>query len=416
MNDLDTTIKDLINSAVDRELEAPRAVPPLDRSRLAERPSAHPVARWSVPVLAAVVAALLAVGTLVTIGFERDKPSSPPGNSPSPAPSASASVSKSISPDREAAARAYSQALAGAREASEVAGVSVGPVSAQEAVQYKDSGLWSMPVPVPKPPALGKLYPITVRYVVGPVSKPASVAPDRLASVVSSDLHDGASGSCPQPFVARPGHTYLIHCRVDLQAGTVGKATFVDRELTGTTSATFNLNGPPVGKPPSKVVLPPWPSVSPALSNCVGPEPDPENFPTYAEAAAGAREASETAGVWVGPVSEQDAALHRDGVNAGPTIDDSAGSGGFPDKPVPGKRYRFTVKYVAHSAAPDTVLWLSFQRVASGSCPKPFLIQPNHTYLLRCEVTFLAAGGSSMWAAMRSPAGGSEAQQLTRPY
>lgn len=404
MTDLDTTIKALVNSAVDRELTGHRTAPPWDRSRLAERPeTAHPVTLWSIPVLAASVAALLAVGTVVAIGHDRDQRSNPAGNSASPAPSLSISTSRSTSPDEEAAARAYLEAMAGAREATEVAGVSVGPVSAEDAARYKDSGNWSMPGRAPNAPQPGKSYLITMRYVVGPVGELGSGLPGRLASVLSGELHDVASGSCPQPFMSRPGHTYLIRCQVSFRAGGIGRATFIERTLTGTVNYSFNLTGP-AGKAAGS-------ATSPSLSTSASQDPQSSAAREYSEAAAGAREATEVAEVSVGPLSAQDAATYGLTGDAGPFINLSGDASPFGTdfsrvELIPGKSYSLMLKYlVGPGAGPVAVLTMELQYVASGSCPGPLLVRPAHTYLIRCQVTYLTTAAGQLRVTRRTPTG-----------
>ncbi len=401
MNDLDRTIKHLVNSAVDVELTGHRTPPPLDRPGLAERPGPsrpHPVALWRVPALAASVAALLVAGTVLVIGHDGDRRPTPPAASASPTPS----VSQSTASDPSAAARAYREALARAREATEVAGVSAWPVFASNG-EWASSGVWSLDGPYLDAPAPGRIYTIAVRHVTGSAGKQASASPGQGASVVSGELLDGASGTCPRPFVTQPDRIYVIRCQVEFQAGAIGKVRFTSQDPTGTATYTFALN-----KSAGKAVTPSAsPSIdpTPALSNCIGSEPGPENAPTLPEAQAGAREASEVPGVTVVPVSEQDAALHRDGLDTGPTIDESLSTAGFPDKAQPGKTYWFTVKYVAHPGAdPVAVLRLSFQNVTVGRCPGPILVRAGHTYLLRCQVTLPARGGD-LWAALRSDSG-----------
>lgn len=241
MNDLE--IKTLINSAVDAELGGQRTAPPFEPAALAERDRpAHPLRLWSAPLLAASVAVLLAVGAMLAITLNREP--NHVGNPAGPAPSLSLSLSRSTNPDLEAANRAYAEAVAAAREATEVAGVSVGPVSAKDAAAYADSGSWSMPRAVPTRPEPGKSYSITIRYVVGPRPGTGGIAFGKEVSVVWGELRDVAAGSCPQPFLVRPAHTYLIHCQVTFRADTPGTAVFTDRNSTASNGATFYLPDP----------------------------------------------------------------------------------------------------------------------------------------------------------------------------
>ena len=369
MTDLDTRIKDLINSAVDHELDGHRTAPPLDRARLAERSEParpHPVALWRVPVLAASVAALLAVGTVLAISSDRDRRSNRLGPA-SPTPS----VSRSTDPAQDAAARAYAEAVAGAREASEVAGVSDRPVSAKDAVTYADAGAWIVLDVAPETPEPGKSYPITVRYVVGPsTGTNANVRSDEV-TVVSGELRDVAGGSCPQPFLARRAHTYLIHCQVTLRAGVHGTAAFLARSPGGTTGASFNL------------------------TDLTSSEKE-EALHAYSEAVASAPEASKVAGV-----SERAASADEP----------PAGEGfGTPDGPIarpePGRSYPLTLLYIPSSDAPAiSVLAVRFEDVAASRCPPAFRIRPAHDYLIRCEVTFRAGAAGMAYFDVTEPGG-----------
>ncbi len=381
MNDADTRIKDLINSAVDRELDGHRTAPPLDRFRLAERPPlAHPVARWSVPVLAAVVAALLTVGGMLAIGYERDQRSNPPANSISPAPTPS--VSRIPEMDLQQGPRAYEEAMAGAQEASEVAGVSVGPLSAEDAAQFKDSGLWSLSGAAPEAPELGKSYPITVRYLAGPS--------DEWVSIVSGELRDVASGSCPQPFRVRPGHTYLIRCQVTFLAGAVGKATFAKRSPWETVIYSFNL-GNSVSQSASSP--PPFNLAQEERSIIPGRA---EAAREYSKAVASAPEANKVAGVSDRPTTAEDGPMDGEGV-------------GMLDGPISApkrdKSYPLTLIYVPPADAPAiSVLAIEFVDVAAGRCPRAFRVRPGHAYTIRCQVTF------------RAGAVGMANYRLTEPY
>lgn len=372
MNDADTRIKDLINSAVDRELDAHRSAPPLDLSRLAEQPeparphlgaSASPaastslVARWSVPVLAAAVAALLTVGGMLAIGFERDQQVNPPANSPSPRPWATPSLSRSINPDPAVANRAYVEAAAGAREATEVAGVSIEPLSAKEAVRLKGSGALTAdaPIMVPEP---GKPYSFTVSYQAGPSDDPPTV--------LTTEVRDVASGSCAERFLAQPGHTYRIRCQVMLLAGITGKASLTAQEVDGKTIMSINLTDPA--------------KASPGPSSSMSSSPEQEAAARrYSEAVASAPEASKVAGVSDRPATAEEL---RSG--------EAMGSLDTPVlQPERGRTYPVTLLYIRSSAGPAiSVLAIEFEDVTSGSCPRAFRTRPGHAYVIRCQVVF----------------------------
>lgn len=386
MNDADTRIKDLINSAVDLELADHRSAPPLDRARLAGQPEParpHPVTLWSVPVLAAAVAALLTVGAMLAIGFERDQQANPPANSASPAPWASPSVSKIPELDPEEGPRAYEAAMAGAREASEVAGVSVGPLSAEDAARYKDSGLWSLSGPAPEAPEPGKSYPLTVSYLAGPS--------DEWVSIVSGELRDVASGSCPQPFRARPGHTYLIRCQVRFLADDDGKATFVERGPWETTIYTFDL-----GNPTSRSASSPPPFNLEQEENSIIPG-RAEAAREYSKAVASAPEASKVAGVSDRPTTAEDGPMvgEKVGMLDGPIL-----------APERDKSYPLTLIYVPPADAPAiSVLAIEFEDVAAGRCPSAFRIRPAHAYTIRCQVTFRAGAVGRAYYRLTEPDG-----------
>jgi hypothetical protein len=343
----DTRIQALINTAVDRELAGSRIAPPWDPALVPERRQAtHPVTRWSVPVLAASVAALLVAGTVMAIGHDRDRRATPAAHSASPTPSAAPSVSRSVNPDLAAANRAYAEAVAGAREATEVAGVSVGPVSAKDAARFKDTGLISggLNVIAPEP---GKTYSFTLSYLAGPSNKPLAVLTTEVDNVVS--------GSCAEPFLARPNHAYLIHCRATWLAGAIGKATLTLRTPSGTESGSMNLTDPAAN---------------------------------YTAALADAPEASTVAGVSDRPATTAERQRTADSVGSltHPITD-----------PEPGKSYPVTLLYVPSSAAPAlAVLKLRLEGVAAGHCPKAFRVRPAHAYQISCQVTFLP--GVRAWA------------------
>jgi hypothetical protein len=378
VNDTDTTIldariKDLVNSAVDVELTGHRSAPPLDLSRLAERPSPHPVAAWSVPLLAATVAALLAIGTMLIISSDRDRRSDPDSTSPTP------SISKSIDPGPNDSVTwcphpgpryATPTTLADvpdAPEATEVPGVSVGPVSAEDAAStyagqsVKFTGSAGPFVrdfrdlkPVP-----GKSYSFTLKYVVPEA--------ERSVSALLIVLRDVAAGSCPRPFLVRPGHTYLIRCEM----------TFLPESAGQLVITTIGSSG--------------WGEMVLPLSGEVGD-------------LAGIPEASKVAGVSVGPVSEQDDA-DLDSHLGQPYVRDFNGVKDYSGKPTPGKSYPFTVKYVvSRFQYPVSVVSMTFQDVASGSCPEPFLARADHTYLIRCRITFRAGAAGKLTLVSRTPA------------
>lgn len=387
MNDLDTTIKNLINSAVDLELADHRSAPPLDRSRLAARsPSASPLALWSVPVLAASVAALLAVGTVLTINHDRDRRSNPNQNSTSPAPS----ISKSTDPNASVAwcphpgpvypsTLTYPEATADAVEATEVAGVSVKPVSAEDTAAWSKSfgrplvKLTGSESPYTQDfrdlkPVPGKSYSFTLKYILPENGDPISV--------LSISLQDVAAGSCPRPLLVRPNHTYLIRCEVTFLPDATGQllVTEVNRSAPGSGAG-------------GTVVVP--------LSGQMG---DLARVP----------EANEVTGISVGPVSDQDDAYVRANVNS-PLISDFNGTKDFSGKTTPGKSYPFPVKYIVPRVAyPASVVSMTFQDVASGRCPEPFLVRADHTYLIRCQVTLRAGAAGKLAFHFRSLAGENE--------
>ncbi|MEO6503960.1 MAG: hypothetical protein ABIQ09_18890 [Jatrophihabitantaceae bacterium] len=407
MNDADTRIKDLINSAVDLELADHCSAPPLDRSRLAERsPSTSPVALWSVPVLAASVAALLAVGAILAINHDLDRRSNPPGNSASPTPS----MSKSTDPKSSLAwcprsgpvrptPTTYAEAAPGAPEATEVAGVSVsstdqdigspvypGPVDAYlETSTYPVSnaypvveisgypGRFSRDFPDLKP-VPGKSYPFTLKYTVPENGDPVSA--------LSIVLQDVAAGSCPKPFLVRPNHTYLIRGEVTFRPDAAGRLLFTELYPNGAVATVLPLSGPardPAKPEPTR----PQPQAAQARARA------------YLEAVAGAREATEVAGV----------SVSLTGQNA--SVTGLSRVGPFSDlyyaKVVPGKSYPFTVKYVMDPSEDITVVSVLLQHVASGSCPEPFLMRPHQTYLIHCQVTFGATTAGQVTVDYHSP-------------
>jgi hypothetical protein len=339
VNDLD--IKTLINSAVDAELAGHRVAPPIDLAAFADRRGpARAVRLWSAPLLAASVAVLLAVGAMLAITLNREQRSNQVGNSASPVPSASPSLSLSLStnPDQEAADREYAEAVAGAREATEVAGVTVEPLSAQETAQLKDSSTIRADADIMAPEP-GKTYSFTMSYLAGPSNKPPAV--------VTIEVQDIASGSCPQPFLARPGHAYRIRCQVVLLAAPTGQATLMARSPGSAASGVIDLIDPAKG---------------------------------YAAAVADAPEASTVAGVSDRPATaaERRRSVESLGLLEGPIA-----------APEQGRSYPMTFLYVPASNAPAiSVLAFTLEDVTAGRCPRPFRIRPAHAYSIRCQVTF----------------------------
>jgi hypothetical protein len=369
VNDID--LKTLINSAVDAELGGHRAVPPIDPAVLAERTGpTHAVRLWSAPLLAASVAVLLAVGAMLAITGNRDRNHT--ANPARPAPSVS--TSESVSTDLALANRAYAQAVAGAREASEVPGVSVGPLSAKDAARLKGTGLITGDVSGITSPQPDKAYSFTLSYLAGPSDEPPAV--------LTTEVRDVASGSCAQPFVARPGHAYTIHCQAMLLAGVTGKATLTLRSPTGTSSGSMNLTDPAM-YPTS-----PAPSASPGQA---------EAARAYAEALAGAPAASKVTGVSERPVTAEE--RQRTGETVG-GLDVPVAA------PKRGKSYPATLIYVPPSdAAAISVLKIRFDGVAAGRCPGPFRIRAAHAYLIRCQVTFRAGADGNAYYTLTGPHG-----------
>ncbi len=363
MNDTDTQdarIQQLVNAAVDRELAGSRIAPPWNPARLPERrPATHPVTRWSVPVLAASVAALLAAGTVVAIGHDRDRRATPAAHSASPTPSPSVSVSVSVStnPNLQAANRAYAEAVVTAMEPTEANGVSVGPLSAKDAARLKDTGLISGDISGITAPEPGKVYSFTLSYLAGPSDKPPAV--------LTTGVQDVASGSCAaQPFLARPGHSYQIQCHAMLMDGVIGKATLTLRTPTGTMAGSMNLTDP---------------------------------ARAYADAVANAPEASKVAGISERPASAEE--LRRGGGTVG--ILESA-----PLVPDPGRSYPVTLLYVPAPDAPSiTVLAIRLEDVPAGHCPRAFRARPAHAYIIHCQVTFQADTHGMAYYAETGPHG-----------
>jgi hypothetical protein len=358
VNDVD--IKTLINSAVDAELDGHRAAPPWDRAALAgRRGPAHTVRLWSAPLLAASVAVLLAVGAMLAITLNRGQNHVRNPAGPAPVPSMSLSQSTTEA-EPEEADRAYAEAMAGAREATEVAGVSVGPLSARDAARLKGTGLMTGDISSITTPKPGTTYSFTLSYLAGPS--------DDWPAVLTTEVQDVASGTCAQPFLVRPGHAYVIRCQAMLLAGVTGKATLTLRTPTGTTAGSLNLTDPP--KPP----------VLPSSSFSIPPS-QPVTAREYSEAVAAAPEASKVAGIEDQPVTNGEAERGEGfGVVDGPA-----------SVPDPGRSYSLTLLYVSGSDAPPvSVLAISIEDVAASRCPSAFRTRPNHSYNIRCQVTFRA--------------------------
>lgn len=382
MNDLD--IKTLINSAVDAELAGHRAAPPINPATLLERPGpAHAFRLWSAPLLAASVAMLLAVGATLAITLNRDhraKPDSDPAG-PSPAPS----LSWFTNPDLAEATRAYQEALATAVEATEAAGVTVGPLSARDAARLKGHGMFTGDVSSITAPTPGKTYSFTLSYLAGPSDDPPAV--------LTSEVQGVASGSCAQPFLARPGHAYVVHCQAMLLAGVTGKGTLTLRTPSGMSSGSINLTDP--AKYPA----------SPSASI----DPDQERAArAYAQAVASAPEASQVAGV-------SDRPAGADALENGEIV------GALEDPiflPEPGKSYQVTLRFVPPlSGSAITVLTTTIEQVSAWHCPPPFRSRPGHDYLIRCQVTFLphVMGVARFSTRGPTPAGDSTSMGISSP-
>lgn len=368
MNDLE--IKNLINSAVDRELADHRVAPPWQPTDAPHR-SGHPVTTWMLPVLAASVAALLVAVTVLAIGHGRSAQHAPPAHSASPAPT----PSRSLDPDQEAAEQAYIDAVVGAREATETAGVSVGPVSSEDAARYQDSALWTVPDAGPETPQPGRSYPIIIRYVVGPHTQPNG---DQV-SVLSGELRNVADGSCPPPFLVRPAHTYLITCQASFLPGSTGKAAFIDRNRTGTRGYGFDLGNP-----------------SSAATTTLSPERQ-QAARDYDTAVAAAPEAGTVAGVTDRLTTAEEA--QRSGESVG-LLD---GPVSAPEK---GRSYPVTLSYIPPADGPAvSVLTIRFEDVVRSRCPGPFRIRPGHAYRISCQATFRPGTAGLAYYDLRGPQG-----------
>jgi hypothetical protein len=361
----DADIKTLINSAVDGELAGHRTPPAWDRATLLERPgparSAPDPARsaptrraaaWTVPVLAASAAALLAAGSIVAINHSRDNRSNQVGPA-SPAPSVS--LSESVSTNRDKAAREYSEAVAAAApDPSKLAGVSISAISAADAARLKNSGALradSSSIANPQP---GKTYSFTMSYLSGPGESTA---------VVSIDVRDVASGSCPPPFLTRAAHTYRVRCQLEFLASAIGKAALTVRTPAGIASAEVNLSDP--AKHPAS------PSISPEEEQAAR---------EYSDALTSAPEARTVAGV-----SDQWASAEhlRSGAEGVGSLDTPVPA------PEPGRSYPVTLIYTPAADAPAiAVLAIRFEDVTTGRCPRAFRARRAHTYVIHCQVTF----------------------------
>lgn len=216
MTDLDTTIKKLINSAVDAELAGHRVAPPF---RQGAQPERRRPAGWVAPLLAAVVAALVALGSVVVVGDSRLHPSdrrtanragASGGNSATPGAISATALGRGVvtRPDPQVAARAYDRVAAIAPEATVAAGVQVDPVRS---------------APVPGGSDLVTNFSLPSLLTPGPtITLPPGLVPDGpgKAAVLSLlfDSSDDGVGTCPGPFLVRPHHTYLITCAMTSHA------------------------------------------------------------------------------------------------------------------------------------------------------------------------------------------------------
>jgi hypothetical protein len=336
----DLEIKTLINSAVDRELAGHRVAPPWEPAVVPHR-SGHPIGRWSLPVLAASVAALLVAVTVLAIGHGRSAQPAPPAQSASPTPT----PSRSLDPDQEAAEQAYIEAVNGAREATETPAVSVGPVSSKDAARYKDSGLWSVSDQV---------------------------------TVLSGELRNVAEGSCPPPFLVRPAHTYLITCQATFQPGSTAKAAFLDRNRTGTWGYGFDLG-----------------NSSSAATTTLSPQL--QQARDYDAAVAAAPEAGTVAGVTDRPATaeERQRSGETTGMLDGPITAPERGRS-YPAT---------LTYIPPSNAPAISVLTIRFEDVVTGRCPGPFRIRPGHAYRISCQVTFRPGTVGLAYYMVRGPQG-----------
>jgi len=364
----DTTISDLVNSAVDAELAGRRMPPDFDRLALVDRPRpAVGLRQWAVPVLAATMAALLAAGMVLAIALNRQPglrrahlPSTPVLSTPVP----STPVSRPAAfPD-----------AGGVPEAAGVPGVSIGPVSEQDAAVFRDTGSYyanpgivgySRPEPKPGEPLL-----FTVKYIAG-LDSPE-------VAVLSWSFGGVTEGDCPGPFLIRPVHTYLLRCRAVLRPGVPGDLTLSYRAEHSEGGVLLGINCP----------------------KCVNPydaAAQQRAAVHFAELTAGVPESTEVTGVAVGPAS----AAHPGYTGlGGPPRELAAG------QVVPGRSYSFTVDYiVASDGDPVAILSVTLAGVAAGRCPDPFLARAGHTYRISCQATFRTPASAQLEISSQSVIG-----------
>jgi hypothetical protein len=374
MTDLDTVIKDLVNVAVDRELGDRRPAPEFDPPVLDEKfdvlvlddqpAPAGTLRPWSTPMLAAAAVVLLAVGAMVAITLRLDQKTAPANLRPAPSHPTYPPV--------------YFPEARGVPEAEDVPGVSIEPISDVDARTYKDLGFYynnpavtGYSTPNPKP---GEPYSFTVKYIVDPKGEPVYV--------LSWQFEGVKTGDCPGPVLVRPGHTYLLHCTATLGPDGRGTLRFMwqgDAEGGGILLGVACSECRPWSEPGS--------SSGPSAAAVAG----------YRKAAAGAPEATEVPGVSVGPASTGNPGY----TGLGGPFSEFAGT-----TPVPGTSYPFTVEYLVHSRdEPEALLSMRPEDVVSGSCPRPFLIRPGHTYRIRCQVTFRSLKAGRLAISRLSPTG-----------
>ncbi len=242
MTDLDTTIKNLINSAVDAELAGHRVAPPF---RQADPHRSRP-AGWVAPLLAAVVAALVALGSVaVVVGGghlpsgrrSANRPAPSVGNSAPPG-ATSAEPTKNGAPvlaDPQAAERAaYLRLAAISPEATVAAGVQVDPVRT---------------APVPRDSELVTMFSLPSLLTPSPtITLPPELVSDApgQAGVLSFRFvnSDGTVGRCPGSFLVSPHHTYLITCSMTPRKA-AAVATFTVTLRTPTASWEYAYDLPP---------------------------------------------------------------------------------------------------------------------------------------------------------------------------
>ncbi|HST47502.1 hypothetical protein [Jatrophihabitans sp.] len=357
MTDLDTTIKELVNSAVDAELAGHRMVPEFDRLALIERSRpAGGLRQWALPVLAASLAALLAAGMILAITMNRE-----PGLR-------RAHVPATPSPSRSALPTASFPEARGVPEAEDVAGVTVVPATADDAILYGDPQDYYYFSPTiaeyPSPePAPGEPFEFTVKYIAG------RNAPE--VAVFSSELRGVSTGACPGPFLARSVHTYLLHCRAVYRPGGDGQLVISYHAAGSEGGLALPLQGFSVARDRAAT--------------------------RFAEATAGVPEATEVTGVAVGPASAE----HPGYTGLGGPARELAGT-----TVVPGRSYPFTVDYiVASDGDPVAILSVTLGDVATGRCPNPFLVRAGHTYRISCQVTFRTPQAGQLEIASQSVIG-----------